>query len=208
MLERHQKRMLARKNVQLRQSTITIAREGPWLRPKSLPPAHADTEIVRGLFDFLVRNYAGPSDLFLDSPFGWRRSFASFATQTYLMLACYNYHGAFGDERALRLANACARKLISLQGPQGEWPWFYRVPTGKVVDFYEVYSVHQDSMAPAWLEHAERHGVAGATEAIVRGFEWILGNNQRGQSMLRPALGMIVRSHARKGNSITSHRGS
>ncbi len=158
-----------------------------------------DSEIVHALFDFLVRNYAGPSDLFFDSAFGWRRSFASFATQTYLMLACYNYHDAFGDERALQLANACAGKLISIQGPQGEWPWFYHVPTGKVVDFYEVYSVHQDGMAPAWLEHAERHGVAGANEAIVRGFEWILGNNQLGQSMLRPAISMIVRSHARKG---------
>jgi hypothetical protein len=158
-----------------------------------------DTEIVHELFDFLVRNYAGPADLFFDSPLGWRRSFASFATQTYLMLACYNYHDAFGDERALELANRCAGKLIDLQGPHGEWPWFYHVPTGKVVDFYEVYSVHQDGMAPAWLEHAELHGVAGATEAIVRGFNWILGENQMGQSMLRPASGMIVRSQARKG---------
>src|SRR5262245_33593719 len=41
---------------------------------------------------------------------------------------------------------------------------------GTVVDFYEVYSVHQHGMAPAILHHAIRHGVAGAREALVKGF--------------------------------------
>jgi len=161
--------------------------------------ATADTEIVHELFEFLVAHYTCRSALFFDAAHGLRRNFGSFATQTYLTIACYNYHHAFGDERALRLANACARKLMSLQGPLGEWPWFYHVPSGKVVDFYEVYSVHQDGMAPAWLEFAEKQGVTGATDAIITGFNWILGKNQMGESMLRPDLGMVVRSQVRSG---------
>jgi hypothetical protein len=154
--------------------------------------------LIRPLFHYMVENYSSPSGLFYDSPTSWRRRFASFATQTYLTIACYNVSGLLKDDRPLALANACVKKLISLQGPQGEWPWFYHVPTGKVVDFYEVYSVHQDGMAPAFLEHAERHGVPGARDALLRGFEWIYGANQIGQSMLRPQIGMIVRSQVRK----------
>lgn len=154
---------------------------------------------IQPLFDYMVDHFASSSGLFYDAAQGMRRNFASFATQTYLTIACYNCHAVLQDARPLALANACAGRLISLQGPNGEWPWFYFVPTGKVVDFYEVYSVHQDGMAPAFLEHAERHGVPGARQAIVRGFEWILGKNQLGRSMLWNDVNMICRSHMRKG---------
>ena len=60
------------------------------------------------------------------------------------------------DPLAILAANACVTKLIALQGPQGEWPWFYAAGQGTVVDFYEVYSVHQHGMAPAILHHAIR----------------------------------------------------
>ncbi|HLN10758.1 MAG TPA: hypothetical protein VK281_17610, partial [Xanthobacteraceae bacterium] len=133
------------------------------------------------LFRFLRERFCSGSGLFFDQASGLRRRWASFATQTYLTLACYHYGELFGDRNAIGVANRCAAKLISLQGPDGEWPWFYDVPRGCIVDWYEVYSVHQDGMAPAFLEHAEPHGVRGATEALSRGFVWIYGNNQLGQ---------------------------
>ena len=34
--------------------------------------------------------------------------------------------------------------------------------SGSVLDFYEIYSVHQYGMAPAFLERAECHGVTDA----------------------------------------------
>lgn len=155
-------------------------------------------DLLEPLFRFLCERYASPSGLFHDAARSYRRNFASFATQTYLTIACYCYFEQSGDERARELADACVRKLIALQGPQGEWPWFYHVPSGRVVDMYEVYSVHQDGMAPAFLQHAEHHGVPGARDALLRGFNWILGHNQLGLSMLRPEIGMIVRSQRRK----------
>jgi hypothetical protein len=151
------------------------------------------------LFAFLVERYHSRSGLFFDAPFGPRRRFASFATQTYLTLACYAYGELMHDNRAIEMANVCTRKLIARQGPSGEWPWFFDAASGRVVDFYEVYSVHQYGMAPAFLECAERHGVSEARSAIIKGFNWVLGENQLGVPMLVPELHLTIRSQVRKG---------
>jgi hypothetical protein len=161
-------------------------------------PASHWTSTAHNLFSFLTQNYTCPDGLFLDAAVGVRRAFSSFATNTYLALASYIYGSWSGNKIALALANSCALKLIELQGPQGEWPWFFYSPAGLVVDFYEVYSVHQMGMAPAFLEHAEQHSVPGATESLVRGFKWILGQNQMGLSMLRKRDSLVCRSQIRK----------
>jgi hypothetical protein len=150
------------------------------------------------LANFLSESYTTESGLFCDTATGYRRRFASFATQTYLAIACYSYGEFAGDLEAIHLANACVRRLIELQGPQGEWPWFFDAERGEIVDFYEVYSVHQYGMAPALLEFAERHHVEGASEALVRGFNWVFGENQMRRSMLVPSLQMSYRSQVRQ----------
>lgn len=154
--------------------------------------------LARELADFLRDRYHCPSGLFCDAPYGIRRRFASFATETYLTLACYMYGEFAKDSRFIDMANACTRTLIAFQGPNGEWPWFFDAPRGLVLDYYEVYSVHQYGMAPAFLECAERHGVDGAREAIAKGFKWVLGNNQLQKPMLMPNLHLTIRSQVRK----------
>lgn len=155
--------------------------------------------VAHDLFAHLAQNYSCESGLFFDEATGVRRRFSSFATNSYLTLACYIYGEWSGNLRAIELANRCSRKLITLQGPQGEWPWFFYTPGGRVVDFYEVCSVHQDGIAPAFLAHAENHGVEGAREALRDGAMWIHGENQLHRSMLWPMEGLICRSHVRKG---------
>jgi hypothetical protein len=150
------------------------------------------------LFAFLIARYHGTSGLFFDAPFGLRRRFASFASQTYLTLACYSYGEFTNNCRAIEIASACTRKLIELQGPSGEWPWFLDAKKGLILDFYEVYSVHQCGMAPAFLERAEHHNVPGARDALIRGFKWILGDNQLARPMLISQLQMTIRSQVRK----------
>jgi hypothetical protein len=151
------------------------------------------------LYSQILAGYCWPSGLFADASSGPRRRFASFASQVYLTLACYSYGELKGDARAIEIANRCSRKLISLQGPNGEWPWFFDAKNGLVVDFYEIYSVHQYGMAPAFLEFAERHGVPEARSALIRGFNWVLGANQLAKPMLEPALHLSIRSQVRKG---------
>ena len=147
----------------------------------------------------LLEQFSGPHALFRDATRGGRRHFATFATQVYAALALYHYGELREDERAIAAANAISAKLIALQGPLGEWPWFYRPAEDRVIEAYEVYSVHQHGMAPAFLHHAIRHGVPGSREAMLRGFEWLFGANQMGVSMLVPSLSLIHRSQARRG---------
>jgi hypothetical protein len=139
------------------------------------------------------------SHLFYNHSVGYRRHFSSFASQVYSMLALYQFGSAFDADWAIGLANQAAQRVIALQGPRGEWGWFYYVPRGLIVDFYEVYSVHQHGMAPAFLHHAVVHGVPGAREALVKGFRWLFGQNEIGVSMLRPNEQMFYRSQVRQG---------
>jgi hypothetical protein len=142
--------------------------------------------------------------LFFDEASGLRRRFASFATQTYLTLACFHYGEFAGRRVAIEMAKTCTRKLIDLQGPQGEWPWFFDAERGCVLDHYEVYSVHQYGMAPAFLECAERHGVHEARAAMIKGFRWVLGDNQLQRPMLVPDLQLTIRSQVRRNELHTS----
>jgi hypothetical protein len=158
------------------------------------------------LFSFLSDRYHSESGLFFDAPSGFRRRFASFATQTYLTIACYHYGEFTGNCSAIAMANACTRKLIALQGPHGEWPWFFDARHGRVLDFYEVYSVHQYGMAPALLECAERHDVHEARAALIKGFKWIFGENQLRRSMLIPELQLSIRSQVRKSELHTKNK--
>jgi hypothetical protein len=156
-------------------------------------------QFAADLFSFLVQRYLSKSSLFYDTAYGVRRRFASFATQTYLTLACYAYGEFANNEQAIEIANATTRKLIALQGANGEWPWFFDAETGSILDFYEVYSVHQFGMAPAFLERAEQYGVTDAKAAIIKGFEWATGKNQLKIPMLVPDLHLTIRSQARRG---------
>jgi hypothetical protein len=148
----------------------------------------------------LRRHYYHPSShVFHNQGVGYRRQFSSFASQVYPILSLYQFGEAYGRDWAIDFANKAATRMIGLQGRRGEWGWFYYVPRGRVVDYYEVYSVHQHGMAPAFLHHAVAHGVAGAREALVRGFQWLFGDNEMGVSMLRPSERMFYRSQARDG---------
>ena len=158
------------------------------------------------LFVALVERYRSDSGLFFNAYAGPRRRFSSFASQTYLTLACYHYGELTGNLHALGMARECTRRLIALQGPQGEWPWFYDARRGRVPDFYEVYSVHQYGMAPAFLECAERHDVEGARNALTTGFKWVLGHNQLHKPMLVPGLQLSFRSQVRNGELHTNKR--
>lgn len=161
-------------------------------------------KFAQPLFSFLVERFHSKSGLFFDAAVGYRRRFASFATQTYLTVACFHYGELTGDGEAIGMARDCVRKLIRMQGPQGEWPWFFDAKQGQVLDFYEVYSVHQYGMAPAFLECAERNDIPSARDALIKGFKWVLGNNQLQRSMLVPELQLSIRSQVRNGELHTN----
>jgi hypothetical protein len=157
------------------------------------------TPLAQGLRDLLMSRFRGPGALFRDSGAGLRRHIATFATQVYAALSLYQFGSVANDDEALAAANRCVEKVIDLQGPNGEWPWFFAITNDSIADPYEVYSVHQHGMAPALLHEAERRGVRRARAAIEHGFAWIFGRNDLGLSMLVPSRHVIYRSHSRCG---------
>ena len=130
---------------------------------------------------------------------GWRRRFPNFATQIYSVLALSVVAGHGLDERALPAARALADLLISFQLPDGGWPWLYDAERGTVVERYEVYSVHQDAMAPmALIELWQVTGEQRYLDAVAHGLRWIAGNNELSHDMVDRENHLVLRSIRRR----------
>jgi hypothetical protein len=138
------------------------------------------------------------SGLFRHRDGGMRARFPNFATQIYgvLALAVAARHGR---EQALTAARRAADRLLELQRPDGGWPWIYDARTGRVVEPYELYSVHQDAMAPmALAELTEVTGDGRYLDAAVRGIDWVFGRNDLARPMLDREAGILYRSIRRR----------
>ncbi len=130
---------------------------------------------------------------------GRRARFPNFATQIYGVLALTTAAKQGVDERARAAARRAADRVIALQLGDGGWPWLFDAERGRVVERYEVYSVHQHAMAPmALLELHELTGEDHYRAAAVRGLPWIHGRNEVGADMVRRDEGLILRSIRRR----------
>lgn len=110
-----------------------------------------------------------------------RRRFPNFATQVYSLMALTTI-AAYGlDDSARQRAVALADTLCGLQRPDGGWPWLFHADAAHVVEPYDVYSVHQDGMAPmALLPLAELTGDTRYRAAALHGLAWCFGANELG----------------------------
>jgi len=153
----------------------------------------------RALSKQLARARA-PGRLFNHRDSGRRARFPNFATQIYGVLAlAVAARSGHGGDRTLAVARRVAGRLLELQRPDGGWPWIFDAQRGKVVEPYEVYSVHQDAMAPmALLELTEVTGDTKYRDAAIRGLDWIFGRNDLGREMLDRRAGILYRSIRRK----------
>jgi hypothetical protein len=107
------------------------------------------------------------------SPLGLRAHVGSFADQIYPVHALSRYHRVSGDPEALQAARRCAERLCLLQGPAGQWWWHYDHRTGRVIEAYPVYAVHQDAMAPLGLFALEEAGGGPVRDPVRRGLDWL-----------------------------------
>lgn len=128
-----------------------------------------------------------------------RRRFPNFATQIYNVYALSNAAEFLGDDRPLAMARQAADRLLALQLPCGGWPWLYDAKRGCVVERYEIYSVHQDGMAPmSLLKLSEVSGEEKYALAALKGLDWLYSNNELNFHMIDEEEGLIYRSIRRR----------
>jgi len=124
----------------------------------------------------------------------FRKNMSSFGGIAYFLRSMYEYANYFNDQYVLTLFKESVRRIIDFQGPLGEWPWFIEVDNAKVLDWYPVYSVHQDSMAMLFLLPGLSSGIRECINSVKRSYSWLLGNNQIGVPLIREKPFFIHRS--------------
>lgn len=102
-----------------------------------------------------------------------RSHVSCFADAVYPIHALALYSSLSGKRGPLSIASQCAARLCELQGPSGQWWWHYDGRTGKVIERYPVYSIHQDAMAPMALFALDAAGGPAFHSAVDRGLEWL-----------------------------------
>ena len=146
-----------------------------------------------------LRERRAPSGLVYHDASRLRRRLPNFATEIYAVLAfavaarsgltVSHATGPTGDAVAL------ADRLLDLQLDDGGWPWLFHADRGAVVEPYEVYSVHQDAMAPmALIELTDVTGDDRYLRAAVAGLAWSHGNNPLRADLFDPVAGFAHRS--------------
>lgn len=163
----------------------------------------ADPVFAARLASRLGTAFHEPSGLFAhwptgESPTPWRSHVCCYADLVYPIQALSFHARAAEDGNSLRMARRCADQMGSLQGAEGQWWWHYDVRTGRVVEPYPVYSVHQHAMGPMAL--FDHHDLGGADHfaAVRRGVEWMVRPAELAFSLIDMPAGVIWRKVARR----------
>ena len=123
----------------------------------------------------------------------FRGSVGSFADQVYPIYAFSSYFIAFHHAEALNSAMTCAKATCGAQGPLGQWWWHYDAKSGRVVQHYPVYSVHQHAMGPMALLKVMQAGQMDFTEPVLKGLGWIYGANELDTPTIDEELSVVWR---------------
>lgn len=133
-----------------------------------------------------------------DSQHRWRRHVGCFADQVYPIQALARMFRVSRAPELLDAAEATARRICDLQGPDGQWWWHYDARTGDVVERYPVYSVHQHSMAPMALFDLADAGGKDRTSEIIDGLRWLGSHPEVDEELVVDRPGVIWRKVGRR----------
>lgn len=133
-----------------------------------------------------------------------RRHVFCFADFVYPVMALADWGAAVRDDTALSAARAGANRMRGTQGPAGQWWWHFDARTGRMIEKYPVYSVHQDSMAPMALFAAGDACGEDYSEAIAGGMRWLLDPSEIERSLIDSDRDVIWRKvHRREPGKLT-----
>jgi len=162
-----------------------------------------DMVLAKRIADSLMGSFRQDSGIFPHGPkkkglSALRAHVSCFADFVYPIQALSYYYQSTGDTRAAETATQCAEQMCHLQGENGQWWWHFDVRTGRVIERYPVYSVHQDSMAPmALFALAEACG-HDYSESIEKGLSWLYNPPEIAESLIDKERDVIWRKVARR----------
>jgi hypothetical protein len=161
-----------------------------------------DIALAERIADVLIGSFRKESGLFPHAPAkkglsALRAHVSCFADFVYPIQALSHYHQATGDAQAAKIACHCAKRMCQLQGPEGQWWWHFDIRTGRVVEGYPVYSVHQDSMAPMALFALAKACGRDYSESIEKGLCWLSNPVEITGSLVDTERNVIWRKVAR-----------
>jgi hypothetical protein len=132
---------------------------------------------------------------------------ASFATQVYPILGIAMFARA-SDRPPAWQSRAVADRLIEAQGPAGQWWWMYSPPSGRVLEAYPVYVVHQSAMAFMALASLQQVGSGPFRASLQRGLMWLEPHvNELGTAMYRSEPPFFSRAIQRHGSDADAFGG-
>lgn len=128
-----------------------------------------------------------------------RGRIGSFADQVYPIYGLARFAQAFAVQPALEVASRCAEAICRVQGGLGQWWWHYDATSGRVLQKYPVYAVHQDGMAPMALFALSEAKGTDYSGPIYKGLAWITGCNELHSDLRDSTSGVIWRNIHRVG---------
>jgi hypothetical protein len=134
-----------------------------------------------------------------------RGRIGSFADQVYPIYAMTRFSQAYQEESALQAALQCGHGLCEAQGKLGQWWWHYDSLTGRVLEGYPVFSVHQHAMGPMTLFALGEAAQCDFTPWIYRGLNWIHAHNELAFEMDDNSAQVIWRCQYRPTSQIRTY---
>lgn len=134
-----------------------------------------------------------------------RGRIGSFADQVYPIYAMTRFSQAYQEESALQMALQCGRGLCDAQGSLGQWWWHYDSLSGRVLEGYPVFSVHQHAMGPMTMFALGEAAQCDFTPWIYRGLNWINAENELGFNMEDDAAQVIWRCQYRSASQVKTY---
>lgn len=162
-----------------------------------------DMALAKGFAQALMDSFNYKTAVFPHGPI--RKGLSAFCTHVscfadfvYPIQALSYYYLATKDERAAEIACRCAERMCELQGPDGQWWWHFDVRTGRTLERYPVYSVHQDSMVPMALLALSRACDKDHWVSIEKGLHWLTQPSEGTDSLIDQQRNTIWRSVCRR----------
>ena len=177
--------------------------EAAWTLSAAVADARtAPAGLSERIAERLLKAFSADAGLFpheLGTKGSLRAHVSCFADFVYPTMALAQFGKAASHRESIICATRAAETMSYLQGAHGQWWWHFDYRTGRVVESYPVYAVHQDAMAPmAFLAVTDAIG-RDYQVAINRGLGWLWKSPElQGRSLIDSSAGLIWRKVARR----------